>query len=668
MPAYQWNDQQAHGLFGLDLLAYRSRLLASDRSVINIYGGNTSSKVIEKDHLDRPTTVLWVKGSGSDMANCTSKDFAGLKQDEVMPLARRESMADEEMVEYLSRCVFETGRPRQSIETLLHAFLPFPEVDHTHPDAIIALACTKRGKDAAQDVYGNRMAWVDYIRPGFTLSKQIAIAVSMNPHAECVVMGKHGLVTWGVDARTCYDSTIRMIGEAEEAIKAANKRVWTGATMPTVSDSYDWLPVLRGAVSSVKKNVLMTEQDERVLSMCNTPTAKIVSQIDAACPDHLVHVKRKPLWLDSVAVAADIRASVTGYRKDYEGYFKSNASADDVMFDSAPRCTLIPGYGLVASGRDSQLADVSRQLYLRAVEVIEGAESMGGYESLSAEEAFGIEYWPLELYKLKQRPADRELAGHIAIVTGGGSGIGRATALMLAREGAHVCVSDIAEDRAAETAALIGYKAIAVRADVTKEDEVEALFRACVAKWGGLDIVVCSAGIASSAPLEETTIADWERNFSVLVRGYFLPSREAFRIWKRQGIGGSLVFVTSKNAVAAGKNASAYSASKAAEQHLARCLAEEGGADGIRVNCVMPDAVLQGSSIWGSEWREQRAAAYGIKPDELEEFYRKRTTLKRNVYPDDIAEAILFFASERSAKTTGAALTVDAGVSAAYLR
>lgn len=669
MPQNRWNDEEAAPFAGLDLLAYRSRLLAGDRSVINIYGGNTSSKLREEDHLGRPTTVLWVKGSGSDMKECTGKEFAGLRLDEVTPLIRRERMTDEEMVAYLSRCAFEPGRPRQSIETLLHAFLPFPEIDHTHPDAIIALACTQRGRDAASELFGNRMSWVDYIRPGFTLSKQIAEAVAVNPAAICVVMGKHGLVTWGTDAKSCYESTIEVISEAERAIEAAGKRTWTGGLeRGAVEFDCQFLPVLRGAMSAQKKHVLCVDAAERVLSMVNTPAAKELSQVGAACPDHLVHVKRLPLFLSDLSDSG-VRDSVAHYRSSYERYFTENAAEGDVMFDSAPRCVLIPGYGLVTGGRDAGLAEISRQLYHRAVEVIEGAEAMGSYASLTPAEAFAIEYWPLELYKLSQRPPERELAGHIALVTGGGGGIGRAVAQLLARNGAHVCVTDINEDTAQETAAGIGKsRALAVQADITDEAAVERVFQSCVRKWGGVDIVVCSAGIASSSSIEETTLSDWERNFAVLARGYFLTSREAFRVWKRQAIGGSLVFVTSKNSVAAGKNASAYSSAKAAEQHLARCLAEEGGAHGIRVNCVLPDAVLQGSSIWSSEWRDQRAKSYGIHPEELEEFYRNRTTLKRNVFPEDIAEAVLFFASERSSKTTGAALTVDAGVPAAYLR
>lgn len=664
VPKYLWNEIDAGSLSKLELLAYRSRLLTADRSVVNVFGGNTSSKVTDKDHAGREVRVLWVKGSGSDMADCTQASFAGLRLDEVLPLIDRDEMSDEEMVTYLNCCAFQPGRPRQSIETLLHAFLAHPEVDHTHPDSIISLACTKRGRKAAEEVFGERMVWADYIRPGFALSKEIALALLDNPMAQCVVMGKHGLITWGETAKECYERTIAIIQEGEDAIRAAGRKIWTGAETADDTTDYEFLPIIRGAVSEDRKQVILLDRSSRVMQMINTDSAEQLSQIGAACPDHLVHVKRNPLYIKDIS---DVVASVKSYRNAYEQYFKSYARQGDEMFDSAPRVILIPGFGMVAVGRDAKQASVSRDLYHRAIEVIEGAEIMGGFESLTAEEAFGIEYWPLELYKLKQRPPERELAGYIAVITGGGGGIGRATAKQMAEQGAHVAVLDINFEKAQETANELR-NAIAIRCDATSEFDIESAFKAIVKTWGGLDILVCSAGIASSAPIEDTSLDDWERIFAVLARGYFLPSREAFRIWKRQGIGGSLVFVTSKSAIASGKNASAYSSAKAAEQHLARCLADEGGAIGVRVNCVLPDAVLQGSSIWDGEWRRDRAEAYGIAPEDLEEFYRNRSILKVSVFPDDVAEAILYLAGPRSSKTTGAAITVDGGVSQAYVR
>ncbi len=693
MPKNLWNDHDAAGLSPLDLLAYRSRLLAADRSVVNIFGGNTSVKTVEKDHLGRDVNVLWVKGSGSDLANCTGKDFAGLKLDEVLPLMAREAMSDEEMVAYLTRCQFEPNRPRQSIETLLHAFTPHPHVDHTHPDAIIALACAERGKAAAREVFGDAMVWVPYIRPGFALSKQIGLLLREHPEATCVIMGKHGLITWGADARSSYESAIEHIQRAEDALHEAEKRVFG---LSKVNEALEKLtlsiskhtreaiaaavmPVLRGAVTAHRKAVVTFDDSEAVLRFLTRHDAKSLSQVGAACPDHLVHTKRVPLFVewdgrDVDALKKSLADGVTEYATRYTEYFHQfNHDPNVKMADPSPRVILVPGLGMFNTGRDAAQADVSRQLYHRAIAVMELCTRVDHFTSLDAKDSFDIEYWPLELYKLTLRPPDRELAGRVAFITGAASGIGRAIARRLAQEGAHVVIADInlagAQDVANDIVEAQGLKrAVAVKCDVTSEDDVASAFAIACREYGGVDVVVNNAGIATSAPIEETTLADWNRNMNILATGYFLVAREAFRVMKQQGRGGSLIFICSKNSVYAGKNAAAYSAAKAAELHLARCLAEEGGASGIRVNSVLPDAVLQGSGIWSSRWREERARNYGIKPDELEAYYAARTTLKVNVFPEDIAEAVLFFASDRSAKTTGAMLTVDGGVAAAYGR
>ena len=688
MPKHLWSDDDARGLSALDALAYRSRLLASDRTVINIYGGNTSVKAVEQDHLGREVNVLWVKGSGNDLANATAKDFAGLKLDEVLPLMARATMSDEEMVAYLNRCTFEPNRPRQSIETLLHAFTPHPHVDHTHPDAIIALACAARGEAAAREVFGESMAWVDYIRPGFDLSKQIGLAVRDNPNASCVVMGKHGLVTWGPDGATSYANAIAAIQKAEDALEAAQKRIFTGVDVPPKPDEQrkelaaQLMPLLRGLISNKRKQVVLFDDGPSVLKFVGTSVAKEWSQIGAACPDHLVHTKRLPLWVDWNGeddkdigkLKSALREGLSRYQSSYTEYFKTyNNDASIPMFDPNPRVILVPGLGMFNVGRDATAADVSRQLYTRAISVMELTSRVDQFASLSAEESFNIEYWPLELYKLSLRPAERELAGRVALVTGGASGIGRAIAQKLAKEGAHVVIADIALDGAQTVADEIckdlGYKrAVAVKCNVTREDEVVRAFQVAAAMYGGVDIVVNNAGIATSNPIEETTLEEWQRNIDILATGYFLIAREAFKQMKQQARGGSIIFIGSKNSVYAGKNVSAYSAAKAAELHLARCLAEEGGASGIRVNTVLPDAVLQGSNIWNSAWKEARAKNYGIKAEELDEYYRSRTTLKVNIYPEDIAEAVFFFSSDRALKTTGAMMTVDGGVPAAYGR
>ena len=687
MPQNRWNESDKHQLPALDGLVYRSRLLGSDRTVVNIFGGNTSAKTIEHDHVGREVQVLWVKGSGSDVATIGEGGFAALRMPDIAPLIHRAEMSDEEMVAYLNRSVFLQDRPRQSIETLLHAFIPAPHVDHTHPDAVISLACAADGRALCQRLWGNRMVWVDYIRPGFTLSKQIGEGVANNPQADLVVMGKHGLTVWANTSAECYAQSIKVIGEAEEFINSTrNGRViFAGAAVPALAAeerAQVWsqvLPVLRGALSQQGSQIVQVDESAHVLEFIGSEGAAKFTQVGAACPDHLVHTKRLPLFIDwqpSLGIEAlkvAVTTQVAEYARAYTAYFEAHKSTDDVMMNPYPRITLIPGLGMVTAGADAQAADISNQLYHRAIAVIGGSMAVGEYTSLSAAEAFAIEYWPLEQYKLKLKPAPRELAGKIAVVTGAASGIGRATARRLAADGAHIAIFDINLDGAEAVAKELNdtYKmrrAIAVHCDVTSEAAVIAAMQQVIRAFGGVDIVVNNAGFAIAKPVAETTVDDWDRMFAVLGKGYFLISREAFKIWQTQKTGGSLIVIASKNSVMASKGNVAYSAAKAAELHMARCLAEEGGAIGVRVNTVLPDAVLEGSGIWDAGWRAARAAGYGIKPEELEDFYKARTVLKINVRPEDIAEAVSFFAGPRASRTTGGMLTVDGGVAAAYAR
>jgi rhamnulose-1-phosphate aldolase/alcohol dehydrogenase len=684
----KWNEREAASLTPLQALRYRSNLLGSDRAVANFGGGNTSSKVRERDHTGKEIDVVWVKGSGSDLATMKEKDFTGLRLAEVLPLMERDGMSDEEMVAYLARCQLEPAMPRSSIETLLHAFIPYPHVDHTHADATNMIACAENGQELARECFGDEVIWIPYIRPGFTLSRQVGEAVRQNPQAKLALFAKHGLVTWGNTGEESYNRTIDAINKAADFVaeRGGGKAPFGGRTLtPLPAEQQEdlfaaILPTLRGAVSQENPKILLTDTSDDVMEFVCGKDSRDLSQVGAACPDHLIRTKMRPLWIDfdpQTESAEDLKqripAEVEAYRAWYEAYFARNkdtlGTPDEAMFDPYPRVVLFAGLGMVGVGQDYKAAALARDFYHRAIAVITGADTLDTYVSLTEEESFAVEYWPLELYKLAQAPKPKELAGQIALVTGGAGGIGHAAVEALAAEGACVIVADLDATGAQQVAAEVGDTGVAAPTDVTGEQEVAVAYRAAVLAFGGVDIVVSNAGLASSAPVEETTVELWDRNHDVLAKGYFLVAREAFKVLKQQGIGGSIIFVASKNALAPGKSASAYSSAKAAELHLARCLAEEGGASRIRVNSVNPDAVLQGSKIWGSAWREERAHAYGIKPEELEEHYRQRNTLKVNIVPEDIAKAILFFASShRSSKSTGNILNVDGGVPLSYPR
>ncbi|WP_462405423.1 bifunctional aldolase/short-chain dehydrogenase [Gracilibacillus sp. Marseille-QA3620] len=684
-----WDKDKASQIEkGLGELVYRSNLIGSDRAVCNWGGGNTSMKTIEKDFRGRDIEVMWVKGSGSDLATMKAHNFTGLNLEDIHPLIEREEMSDEEMVAYLSHCMIDSKHPRASIETLLHAFLPFKHVDHTHPDSIISICCADNGRQIAEEIFGDRYVWVPYVRPGFTLSKMIAEGVRNNPKAELVLMEKHGLVVWGETAEESYNKTISIINEAEQYITSQIDKdaVFGGSKYASIEDEEAMtlfakvLPIIRGAVSDEKKMILAYDRSEDILEFVNSVHAPVLSQVGAACPDHLVHTKRVPLYVqwdpetrDADALIEAVKSGIEGFKQEYKAYFERNKNDGDSMFEPAPRVILIPGLGMVNTGKDTANANVSGALYHRAIAVMKGATALGKFVSLNENESYNIEYWPLELYKLSLAPKEAEFSRKVAFVTGGAGGIGSETCRRFAAEGGNVVIADLNLEGAEKVAAEINEtygsgRAIAVKMDVTSEEQVQAAFEQTALSFGGVDIVVNNAGLATGSPFDETTLKEWNLNMNVLGTGYFLVAREAFRQMKQQGNGGNMVFVGSKNSVYAGKNAAAYSSVKAMETHLARCIAAEGGEFGIRVNSVLPDAVLQGSAIWDSRWRQERAEAYGIEPDQLEEHYRQRTTLKVNIYPSNIADAIAFFASSKSDRTTGCMLTVDGGVPAAFTR
>jgi rhamnulose-1-phosphate aldolase/alcohol dehydrogenase len=692
VPEDRWDESSAAGLSMLESLAYRSNLLGADRAVANQGGGNTSAKETVADHVGRETRVLWVKGSGTDLATIAPGGFAGLRLDELLPLRDRDGMDDAAMVDYLLRCAVGPHQPRPSIETLLHAFIAAEHVDHTHPDSVIALTSTPDGRRLAEQTFGDEAVWLDYQRPGFDMSRRIALLLEANPTARAVLLERHGLVTWGGTSDDSYRATLEFVTRAADAIsRAASGRFGLGGAKvaelqeeSAIALLTRSLPALRGALRADADGVILeVDRSPEAIAFASSQRASQVSQIGAPCPDHLIHTKHKPLVVDAdlEAGGADLlseafKGGVEEYSRWYRDYYDRNVDDETRPFPvdpAGPRVVLVPSVGIVTAGGDAGRARQARDLYHRAIAVQDAADAIGGFRSLSESEAFAIEYWPLERYKLAQAQPRGELAGRVAVVTGGASGIGRAAARTLAARGAHVVVADLnvegAQAVADELVASNGLRrAVAVTVDVTREDAVEKMARRAVLEYGGIDILVASAGLASSSPITETTLEDWEHTYAVLARGYFLAAREVFSVLIEQGCGGSVVFVASKNALVAGANAAAYSSAKAASLHLARCLAEEGGPHGIRVNTVNPDAVIEGSGIWSSDWKAERASTYGVAEDDLQGFYRERTRLGVNVYPEDVAEAIAFLAGPRSAKSTGNVINVDGGVTAAYPR
>ena len=687
----RWDEAAAAGLDEPGLLLYRSNLLGADKRITNYGGGNTSAKVTERDPLTgRPVAVLWVKGSGGDVGTMGRDGFATLERDKLESLREiyRGPAHEDEMVGCLPHCTFALNPRAASIDTPLHAYLPHRHVDHMHPDAVIAIAATRDSRALTRRIYGEEIGWLPWRRPGFELGLMLSRFAAENPQAKGVVLESHGLFTWGEDSRSCYATTLRIVNAAIAWFDAETRGrpAFGGARAASLpaeerrAIAARLMPEIRGRIGTEERKVGHFADGPAVLDFVNGRDMPALAALGTSCPDHFLRTKIRPLVLDFDpatgvdAVVAGLDRAVADYRADYAAYYERRRRPDSpAMRDGNAVVYLVPGVGMITFARDKATARIAGEFYANAINVMRGAAAVDTYVGLPEQEAFDIEYWLLEEAKLQRMPKPRSLAGRVGLVTGGAGGIGRAVAAKMMAEGACVVLADIDAEALADTAAEFATRYGAdqvrsVRLDVTDEGSVARGFAAAVAEFGGLDVLVSNAGIASSEPVETTTVAMWDRNMDILAKGYFLVSREAFRLMRRQKLGGAVVFVASKNGLAASPGASAYCTAKAAEIHLARCLALEGAEAGIRVNVVNPDAVLRGSKIWTGEWREQRAAAYSMEPDALEDHYRKRSMLKRSVLPEDIAEAVYFLASDLSAKSTGNIINVDAGNAQSFTR
>ena len=682
-----WNDGETAGLDGLDLLVYQSRLIGAEPSLVLWGGGNTSLKLEVEDFRGRTLRAMLVKGSGSDLKTIGKEAFPALRHDDILPLFDREAMSDDETVDYLGRCMLEPKAPRPSIETLLHAFIPAASVVHSHADLVISLTNSGDPRTVVRAVYGGEAAVVDYLRPGFRLSKLVGEVVGDGHGCQGVVLSNHGLVTWGDSPKLAYDRHIDLATRAEEYVteKARGKTVFGPGKGRGLSSqgrrgvAAALAPALRGLVGRNSRAVLRYDDSPRVLELLASEGGAALTGIGPATPDHLIHTKRAPLWVDSEdpedvpALREALRRGVDRFAQAYEDWYRRHSDGAVPMRDPYPRVVLVPGVGMWTTGKDAQAALIASDVYRHTIDVLAAAESVGRYTSLSEKDAFEAEYWPMELYKLSLAPREGPLAGRVALVTGGARGIGEGICRRLAAEGAHVVVADLdAQGAGTLSEELVRThgpgRAMACAMDVTREDDVSAAFNRTRLAYGGLDILVSNAGVAPVGAIDQLSLEEWQRAFDVNTTGHFLAAREAVRTMREQATGGSLVFIGTKNVPSPGKDFGAYSASKAAEVQLAKVLAIENGEFGIRCNVVNPDAVFQGSNLWSREVREQRAGAHGIAVDEIEEFYRRRNLLRERVTASDVAEAVLFLAGDGSAKTTGSMIPVDGGLRDAFPR
>jgi rhamnulose-1-phosphate aldolase/alcohol dehydrogenase len=679
----RWVDKDCEGFSEEKLLLYRSNLLGSDLRVTNYGGGNTSAKVAMKDPLTgKDVEVLWVKGSGGDIGSMKLDGFSTLYMDKLNALKGlyRGLAHEDEMVGFLPHCTFNLNARAASIDTPLHAYIPFKHVDHVHPDSVIAIAASKNGEAITQKLFEGELGWLPWQRPGYDLGLKLEALARSKPHLKGIMLGGHGFFTWGKTSKECYQNTLRVIQKAQDHIDGMDKSEAFGGPKAAALSKADrdafaskLMPALRGKLSKKNRKVGHFNDSEEVLAFVCARQAKELAAMGTSCPDHFLRTKIFPLFVEADPkdpvgkTLENLDGLLEGYRKEYEAYYGRCKRPDSpAMRDPYPVIILVPGVGMFSFANDKATARIAGEFYVNAINVIRGAGAIDQYVGLPEQEAFDIEYWALEEAKLQRMPKPKALAARIALITGGAGGIGRATAKRLLDEGAVVCLTDIdagsLQEAQAELAAKYGKDAVRIAVcNVTDEASVIESLMVCAREYGGLDILVNNAGIASAAPYEETSLELWNKNISILATGYFLVSREAYKVLLAQGIEASMIFISSKNGLAASPGAAAYCTAKAAEIHLARCLALEGAPKGIRVNVVNPDAVLRGSKLWQGSWRKERAESNKISEDQLEEHYRQRSMLKRNVFPEDVAEGVYFFASEASAKSTGNILNVDAG-------
>jgi rhamnulose-1-phosphate aldolase/alcohol dehydrogenase len=694
-PFPTWNEAHAASLDEAHLLLYRSNLLGSDLRITNYGGGNTSAKIWQTDPLSgERVEVLWVKGSGGDVGSMKLDGFSTLYMDKLraLKILYRGLAQEDEMVGYLPHCTFNLNTRAASIDTPLHSSLPYAHVDHMHPDAVIAIAAMANSEAITRQVYEGTVGWMPWLRPGYELGQRLAAYNGAHPGLRGIVLGGHGLFSWGDTSKACYENTVDLIDRAQTWLakeRAAKKvAVFGGAKVHDLpADERDVtlarvLPVLRGLSAEGAPKLLHLNTSPEVMEFVNSTDLEPLAALGTSCPDHFLRTKIRPLivpesvyTLDGATLKTALGELLAAYRADYIAYYERCRRAHSpALRDPNPVVILLPRIGMVTIAKDKATARIAGEFYVNAINVMREANAVDRYVGLPEQEAFDIEYWLLEEAKLQRLPRPRPLVGKVALVTGGAGGIGQAIARRMLADGGCVVLADIDQESldgvTADLARAHGKDHVrGLRCDVTDEASVIAALGRTAIEFGGVDILVSNAGIASAAPIEETTLTLWNRNQAILATGYFLVAREAFKQMKAQGTGGAIVMIASKNGLVASNQASAYCAAKAAEIQLSRSFALEGAPLGIRSNVVNPDAVIRGSKIWTGKWSEERAAANKIGEADLEAFYRDRSMLKRSVYPEDIAEATYFFAADHlSAKSTGNILNVDAGNLAAFTR